>query len=186
MPLSGRFARPKPLSGWVARHASTRACVPKCGRSNHGFMLRPTGSVWLKQFSPVKLSAQGVPVTIFNRPRDVVAAFAEALNAKDVDAPGHCSVITPSSYTSRHSVRRREGFVAGTPGPRMGRCADEPSGSIRSMSSESPMMWRFCTATACANGSPVRPPGAYLTGGGCWSSLPAATPTGDGWPPRRT
>jgi hypothetical protein len=28
------------------------------------------------------------------------------------------------------------------------------------MSSESPMMWRFCTATACASGSPMRRPGA--------------------------
>ena len=29
-----------------------------------------------------------MPVTTFNQPRDVVDAFAEALNAKDVDALG--------------------------------------------------------------------------------------------------
>ena len=55
-----------------------------------------------------------MPVTTFNRPVDVVAAFAEALKAKDVDALG--SLFSDDAEFVNilgMRMRRREGIVAG-------------------------------------------------------------------------
>jgi hypothetical protein len=75
----------------------------------------------------------------FARPRDLVDAFAQTLNAKDADDLGELLTTMPSSSTSWECACVADrGLSTATAGPLPGRSADAASTSTRSTSSMSP------------------------------------------------
>ena len=76
----------------------------------------------------------------FARPRDLVDAFAQALNAKDADDLGELFTDDAEFVNIMGMrMRRREGIVDGHGWAFAGRSADAASTSTRSTSSVSPM-----------------------------------------------
>ena len=76
----------------------------------------------------------------FARPRELVVAFARALNAKDADELGEL-FIDDAEFVNIMGMRmrRRQGIVDGHSWPSPGRSADAASTSTRSTSSVSPL-----------------------------------------------
>ena len=84
--------------------------------------------------------ATSAVMATFARPRDLVVAFARALNAKDADELGQL-FIDDAEFVNIMGMRmrRRQALSTAIAGPSPGRSADAASTSTRSTSSVSPM-----------------------------------------------